>query len=307
MSLPPGRRVAVRARCRARCWSGGFRARPLPGSMYFHVPCRNAKAARLFDQRRASRRGRPDQRRQHVVAVDAPRRGPAAPAMSQTRRRRSTCDTRAADTPGVTRAGQRTIRGTRVPPSNALYLPPLRSSGRPMRSQLRHRVVLVTVVDDRAVVAREDHQGVIGQLQPVECAAGSGRRPNRSVRSHRRAAPCPSCRRSADGALAAHAGRAWRRTGRTARSADALDELDGVAGEDVGHVLVTPERRAPAGHVADAADAVDDRLVVAVARVYAQAFSGLRACRSASLRPARRSALTIGSDGSSPTTRPFST
>ena len=36
--------------------------------------------------------------------------------------------------------------------------------------------------------------------------------------------------------------------------------VDGLAGEDVGHVFVLPQRRLAAGHVADAADAVDDGL-----------------------------------------------
>ena len=46
-----------------------------------------------------------------------------------------------------------------------------------------------------------------------------------------------------------------------------LDERGRLAGEDVRHVLVLPERRLAAGHVADPADAVDDRLVVPVARM----------------------------------------
>ena len=45
-----------------------------------------------------------------------------------------------------------------------------------------------------------------------------------------------------------------------------LDEADGAAGEVVGHVLVFPQRGLAPLHVADAADAVDDRLIVAVAR-----------------------------------------
>jgi len=44
-----------------------------------------------------------------------------------------------------------------------------------------------------------------------------------------------------------------------------VDERGRLAGEDVRHVLVLPERRLAAGHVADPADAVDDGLVVTVA------------------------------------------
>ena len=37
-----------------------------------------------------------------------------------------------------------------------------------MRAQLRHRVILVAVVDDRAVVAGEDDERAIGELQAIE-------------------------------------------------------------------------------------------------------------------------------------------
>ena len=47
----------------------------------------------------------------------------------------------------------------------------------------------------------------------------------------------------------------------------ALDELNRFVREVVGHVLVLPARRFAAAHVADAADAIDDRHVVAVARM----------------------------------------
>ena len=58
-----------------------------------------------------------------------------------------------------------------------------------------------------------------------------------------------------------------------------LDERDGLAGEHVGHVLVDPARGLPAGHVADPADAVDDRLVVAVARLHLEQAGVRRAGR----------------------------
>ena len=44
-----------------------------------------------------------------------------------------------------------------------------------------------------------------------------------------------------------------------------LDETDRARREDVGHVLVFPQRGLAAGHVPDTADAVHDRLVVTVA------------------------------------------
>ena len=45
-----------------------------------------------------------------------------------------------------------------------------------------------------------------------------------------------------------------------------------LASEDVGHVFVFPQRGLAALHVADAADAVDDRLVVAVAGRHREQF-----------------------------------
>jgi hypothetical protein len=49
-----------------------------------------------------------------------------------------------------------------------------------------------------------------------------------------------------------------------------LDEPDGFGGEDVRHLLVLPARGSASAHVSDAADAVHDGLVVAVARVRPQ-------------------------------------
>ena len=51
-------------------------------------------------------------------------RARAWPASAANDARKSTWQTSASETPGFTRPGQRTINGTRVPPSNALYLPP---------------------------------------------------------------------------------------------------------------------------------------------------------------------------------------
>ena len=70
--------------------------------------------------------------------------------------------------PRRTRPGHLTIIGTRVPASKLLYLPPRNGPARPMRPELGHRVILVPIVDHRAVVARDDHEGVAGELQAVE-------------------------------------------------------------------------------------------------------------------------------------------
>ena len=76
--------------------------------------------------------------------------------------------TSASDTPGRTRPGQRTRNGTRVPPSNMLYLPPRSGPAGRWPPRSLHRAVGVAVVDHRAVVAGEDHQRVVRQLESVE-------------------------------------------------------------------------------------------------------------------------------------------
>ena len=58
------------------------------------------------------------------------------------------------------------------------------------------------------------------------------------------------------------------------------EELEGLAGEDVGHVLVHPASSLAAGHPADPRDAVDDRAVVPLGPVLSEGV--------ASLLPARR-------------------
>src|SRR5574339_256435 len=51
-----------------------------------------------------------------------------------------------------------------------------------------------------------------------------------------------------------------------------INERDRLRREDVRHVFVFPQRGAATGHVADAADAVDDGLVVPMAGVHLQQF-----------------------------------
>ena len=57
-----------------------------------------------------------------------------------------------------------------------------------------------------------------------------------------------------------------------------LDELHGTAREIIGHVLILPLRAFAAGGVADAADAVDDGEVVAVAGLHGEQL-GIGAAR----------------------------
>ena len=159
--------------------------------------------------------------------------------------------------------------------------------GRLVVAELLDGEVLVAVVEHRAVVAGEDHQRVVGQLQAVERREQLADAP---VELHDRVAAGPIV------VLPTNRGV------RHARHVDVvrgeveeerlvlvpLDELDALAREGVGHVFVFPERGLAALHVADAADAVDDRHVVAVAPVELQAvafadagrLAGDRLCRS---------------------------
>ena len=136
-----------------------------------------------------------------------------------------------------------------------------------VRAELRHRVVLVAVVNHWAVVAAEDDHRFLREFEAVERGEQFAHAP---VHLH-------------DGVAArAHAGLAHEARMRHARHMDVLraeveeegfvlvclDEADGFADENVRHVLVLPVRRRAALHVADAADAVDEGHVVAVAGVH---------------------------------------
>ena len=168
-------------------------------------------------------------------------------------------------------------------------------AGRPVVAELLDGVVAIAVVDDRAVVAGEDDQRVPGQPVLVERLEHLADRP---VELDDRVAP------GAHPALADEPGV------RHARDVDVvggeveeerpglvpLDERDGLARERVGHGLVLPEGRLPPLHVADPADPVDDRHVVAVAGVKPRAARDWP-CPSARRRWARRSGPRSGRPG----------
>ena len=158
------------------------------------------------------------------------------------------CETRASLTlPAGTRPGQLTMSGTAVPASKALYFPPR----------------LVAVVEHGAVVAGDDEQGVVGDAQAVE---GVSDEPHGVVELQDGLAA------KSHGAFAAEA------FVRVARHVDVVraevheerlvgiftHESDCICRDGVGDVLVAPERPSAAFHVTDAADAVDDALVVSV-------------------------------------------
>ena len=93
--------------------------------MYFQCPLPERQRPACSTSGRARLRV-PEQRRQDVLAV--PSRVGASGSRAEQRRakdaRKSTWETSASETAGFTRAGQRTMNGTRVPPSKVLYLPP---------------------------------------------------------------------------------------------------------------------------------------------------------------------------------------
>src|SRR6266508_200759 len=51
-----------------------------------------------------------------------------------------------------------------------------------------------------------------------------------------------------------------------------VDERDCLARKDISHVFVLPQGASSAGHIADAADSIDDRLVMTMAWVELQQF-----------------------------------
>ena len=128
------------------------------------------------------------------------------------------------------------------------------------------RPVLVAVVHHAAVVAAEEDQRVVGQAEPVEGGQDLADRPvellDRVAAGAALAGPLePRVRDAGDVDVVRVEVEEERPV------LVPLDEGDGLAGDRVGHVLVLPARRLAAGHVADPADAVDDRVVVAVARL----------------------------------------
>ena len=133
-----------------------------------------------------------------------------------------------------------------------------------MLTQFFDRIITIPIVDDRAVVAREQDQRIAGELQaverredladgPIELCDGVATRPH-GRRAH-----------EARVRQARHVRIVQRKKEEERLRSLLLDEADRFARKDVSHVFVFPQRGLAAGHVADAADAVDDGLVVAVA------------------------------------------
>jgi hypothetical protein len=132
-------------------------------------------------------------------------------------------------------------------------------------------LVLIAVVDDGAVVATEDEDGVVGQVQAVQCVHDLSDGPVQLQ---------DDVAAGAEAALACKAGVG------DAGNVDVLrthieeegfvfmsrDEALGLGGDDVGDVFIGPEGGTSAGHPADAGDAVDDGIVVTLAGLHLHEF-----------------------------------
>ena len=132
-------------------------------------------------------------------------------------------------------------------------------------------LVLVAVVDDGAVVATEDEDGVVGKLEAVEGVHDFAYGP---------------VQLEDDVATGAHAALSGETGVGDAGNVDVLgahveeegaglvvdDEVLGLGGDDVGYLFIVPEGGFSAGHPADAGDAVDDGVVVSLAGLEGDEF-----------------------------------
>ena len=265
------RRQIVELRLRDRCPSSVFVfcwiLGPLLGRDVLPLSLPESDSDPACSTRRvAAGRRRAEQRRQHVLAVArAADRTAGEPTSAANDAMRSTWEISASETPGFTRAGQRTTNGTRVPAFEAAVLAAAERPGRRVIAQLLDGLVPIPVVDDGAVVAREEDERVrrrasrrssVASTSPTDqssCAIASPRGPIVVAPAKRGCGTRGTC------------GSCGAKNRKNGFAAVLLDERGRLAREDVRHVLVFPERGLAAGHVADAADAVDDGLVVAVA------------------------------------------
>ena len=148
-----------------------------------------------------------------------------------------------------------------------------RATGRPaaVAVQILLGAVVVTVVDDRAVVAAQNHQSVGGQIQSVERGQNL---PDAPVEFHDHV-PAHAAAALSDKTRVRHARHVRIVRGEIEKERLAfvpLDEVHGFAGQNVGLVLVFPTGRMAAGHEADAADAVNNSVVVALAETHLEQF-----------------------------------
>ncbi len=145
-------------------------------------------------------------------------------------------------------------------------------------ARIMARTVLVSVIHHAAVIARDNDECVIGEFQPVQGGEHFSHRPVKLL----------------DGvsprAMTALAGEPWvwhtgdmnvvRGEIQKKRSlTGSFDELNRLVGQDVGHLFVMPAGRVASRHITDAADAVDDRVRMAVARFDLEKFRMLAADR----------------------------
>ncbi|MCG3162087.1 MAG: hypothetical protein JMDDDDMK_03316 [Acidobacteria bacterium] len=138
-------------------------------------------------------------------------------------------------------------------------------------AELFDRVVFVAVVNHRAVVAGEDDQRVSRQLQTVERGEDFADEPV-SLQDGVAARPHSAFARESRIRQARHVRIVRGEIKKEWFAFVPLDEGHGLARVKIGHVFIFPQRGLAAGHVADAADAVDDGHIVAVTRMHLQQF-----------------------------------
>ena len=123
--------------------------------------------------------------------------------------------------------------------------------------------VLVAIVHDAAVVAGEEHEGVIGEFESVErfkeLRNGSVQFVDGVTAGSGGAAAFPAGMRDAGHVDVVGCEVEEERSVRIF-----LDELDTLTGEGIGHFFVHPACGFSTGHPSDASDAVDDGEIVTV-------------------------------------------
>ena len=187
--------------------------------------------------------------------------------MEARERNRSIWEMRAPDTEGrVIRPGQEMTAGMRVPPSfEGAVLAAAEASCDAVVSDKLSGGIRVAVVQHRSVVAGEDDDGVVpysGLLEGVENLTDA------VVKLQDGLAP-EAHRALAAESLVGHARHMHVVGGEIQEERPAAvlpDEFYGVGGNRVRDILILPQGLAAAFHVADAAYAVDHRIVMTVGR-----------------------------------------
>jgi len=140
-------------------------------------------------------------------------------------------------------------------------------------AQQFYGLVTVAVIDDRAVVAGEDDQGIFGKSQPVKGFQDLAHRPVKlgdGIPAGSHSGHAPETGVGNPGHVDVMGSEEKEEGFPGGGGLVGFEEADGFGGDGVGDVFVDPEGGGPPAHVADTADAVYDGHIVAMAGVHCQ-------------------------------------